>query len=366
MIKRFEVSGYKNFKDKMVLDFSNTANYKFNNDCLMDGFIGKMIIYGRNSVGKTNFCKALCDITDGFTNYSNRSIDAPYDETYLNAEITHDYAKFVYVFQFGDNEVTYTYHRNQYLNLIYEKMMINSSVFFVYDHNNPSINDLEEVIKIAPTLNLEDLKIYSILEYIYNNIKVDKEHPLVKTYKFSQRMYGNTNAESFLSEKTPVNKTLLEEENLKEFKNLLRDAGISDDVVILDDNDGQKRLYFNTSPPLLFTKVASSGTKNLLLFFLFYKVIAKIEIPFFCIDEFDAFYHFELAEHILNLIKKLDKTQFIITSHNTNLLSNKLMRPDTAFILTGNTISSLADSTNRELREGHNLAKLYMSGEFDE
>ena len=42
------------------------------------------------------------------------------------------------------------------------------------------------------------------------------------------------------------------------------------------------------------------------------------------------------------------------------------MRPDCYFILTENKITSLTNATDRELREGHNLEKLYKSGEFDE
>jgi hypothetical protein len=58
--------------------------------------------------------------------------------------------------------------------------------------------------------------------------------------------------------------------------------------------------------------------------------------------------------------------QTILTSHNTNLLSNRIMRPDCYFILTPDKLVSFANATDRELREGHNLEKLYVSGEFDE
>ena len=81
--------------------------------------------------------------------------------------------------------------------------------------------------------------------------------------------------------------------------------------------------------------------------------------------EFDAFYHYELSESIVAMLEKMPDTQVILTSHNTNLLSNRIMRPDCYFILTGERITNLANATTRELREGHNLEKLYMSGEFN-
>lgn len=49
-----KIKNYKNFKDEICLDFSNTAGYQFSTDCLYDGLISKMLIYGRNATGKTN------------------------------------------------------------------------------------------------------------------------------------------------------------------------------------------------------------------------------------------------------------------------------------------------------------------------
>lgn len=64
MLKRFEVTNYKNFKEKIMIDFSNVDGYQFSTDCITEQLISKMIIYGRNATGKTNFGKALLDIRD--------------------------------------------------------------------------------------------------------------------------------------------------------------------------------------------------------------------------------------------------------------------------------------------------------------
>ena len=140
-------------------------------------------------------------------------------------------------------------------------------------------------------------------------------------------------------------------------------AGIEENLTIKTDVDGKKRLYFDTETPLPFFKVASNGTKALYTFFYWYKTATDVSFMF--IDEFDAFYHFELAESIAQVLKKMKNTQVILTSHNTNLLTNRIMRPDCYFILTKDKLTSLANATSRELREGHNLEKLYMSGEFN-
>ena len=68
---------------------------------------------------------------------------------------------------------------------------------------------------------------------------------------------------------------------------------------------------------------------------------------------------------IVQVLKKMKNTQVVLNSHNTNLLTNRIMRPDCYFILTKDKLTSLANATSRELREGHNLEKLYMSGEFN-
>ena len=52
MLKRFTLRNYKNFRDKIEIDFGNIAGYQFSTDCITNGVIAKMLIYGRNATGK--------------------------------------------------------------------------------------------------------------------------------------------------------------------------------------------------------------------------------------------------------------------------------------------------------------------------
>ena len=157
------------------------------------------------------------------------------------------------------------------------------------------------------------------------------------------------------------------EDVLLEFQSLLKQAGIKESLSVVMDADGKKRLYASPSYDPLgkipFFATASNGTKALYAFFYWYKTAPNASLIF--IDEFDAYYHFELSETIVKLLQDMTPIQVILTSHNTNLLTNRIMRPDCYFILTDNKITAFSDATKRELREGNNLERLYMSGEFN-
>ena len=84
MLKKFTLRNYKNFKNEISIDFENIAGYQFNMDCLYEGTIGKMLIYGRNATGKTNLGNALLDIVA--TMFGRRRYTR--NEVFLNADST--------------------------------------------------------------------------------------------------------------------------------------------------------------------------------------------------------------------------------------------------------------------------------------
>ena len=46
-------------------------------------------------------------------------------------------------------------------------------------------------------------------------------------------------------------------------------------------------------------------------------------------------------------------------------MTNDLLRPDCNFIINRGEIKALHDLTTKELRQGHNIEKLYRGGTFD-
>ncbi|MDR1954228.1 MAG: ATP-binding protein [Clostridiales Family XIII bacterium] len=364
MLRSFEVSGFKNFKNTIKLDFSDVRDYKFNDNCISDGLIGKLIVYGKNAMGKTNFGLALFDIV---SHLSSNNVTPNLYDYYLSTNSPDNFAAFHYVFQFGDTQIDYSYRKNDKQALLWEKLLLDDKMLFEYDYIKKA-GDTSGIEELAPTLNWVFQDTDSILKYVVNNTVLGDSHPLRLMMRFVVNMlwFRSLDENRFIGYKSKSDDYLdfiFEPSVLKEFEIFLRKSGIEDSLIVKEDNDGVKRLYFNTDTPLPFFKVASNGTKALYTFFYWYKTAKDVSLMF--IDEFDSFYHFELAESIVMVLEKMAGTQVILTSHNTNLLSNRIMRPDCYFILTKDRLTSFANATGRELREGHNLEKLYMSGEFD-
>ena len=365
MLKRFEVTGFKNFKDTLTIDFTDVRDYKFNTECITNDTISKMIVYGKNSVGKSNLGLAVFDIV---THLFSKKVNSEQYSYYLNSESNRDNAEFKYVFQFGDDEVWYRYLKNSKRELLFEEVAINGEIFFRYDLANGEGAYGDSFKEIAGSLRFKNLNVESVLSYFVNNVSLEENHPLSQMISFVNSMlcFKCPDDDEFIGYKfnrTDYYDYLKNDELRKEFQEFLRSAGVNERIDMKKEPDGNMALYFDTASPMPFFKVASSGTKALYTFFYWYKTAKNVSLMF--IDEFDAFYHYELAESIVKLLEKMPQTQVILTSHNTNLLTNRIMRPDCYFILSDNKLTSFANATDRELREGHNLEKLYKSGEFD-
>ena len=85
---------------------------------------------------------------------------------------------------------------------------------------------------------------------------------------------------------------------------------------------------------------------------------------FVFIDEFDAFYHYDLSYKVCKELCLLENCHIFTSSHNTYLMTNDLLRPDCNFIINNNKIKPLTDCTDKELRFGHNIEKLFRGKAF--
>lgn len=368
MLKRFEVENFKGFKERLIFDLQ-AREYEFNKNLVVNGIVNKGIIYGKNGIGKSNLGIALFDIVLHLTD--KERMNPIYLTEYLNLDSEKPYAEFKYIFMLGDDEVIYEYKKKDAYYLIEESLTINNSRVLFYNYFEKKENFVDKNLVGNLQIELLDNKL-SIIKYIYRNTPTNQESPLYKMMIFVENMLwyrglseGNTYC-GFSNGATILVEGLYNSGKKEEFQKFLADNGLYYNLEWqLANGVHELMAVFPTKKKAPFMSIASTGTKSLFLYF-FWSVAAFNKISFLFIDEFDAFFHYESAENIVLRLNCNKNFQTLLTSHNTYLMQNKLTRPDCCYIMTQNKITSLFNSTKKEIREAHNLEKMYINGAFNE
>ena len=124
MLKKFEVIGFKNFDFPLVLDFSDVKQYNFNKECIKDGILKTVVVYGKNSVGKSNFGLALFDIVKNVTDFEFPN--EHYAQNYAYVGTANQATEFAYYFNFDGKKISYKYKKQGFQSYIYEEIIINN------------------------------------------------------------------------------------------------------------------------------------------------------------------------------------------------------------------------------------------------
>lgn len=366
MLKRFEVENFKGFNKPIFFDLT-ARDYEFNKGIVKNGIVNKALVYGKNGVGKSCLGYALFDAVWHLTD--KERLNSKYLSNYLNLISKKDYAVFKFYFQFDDDEILYEYGKKDPNNLIFEKITVNNDLLLYFNYFEKSNNRL-------PTELIGDLKIelvdnkLSVVKYIYRNTPTNTDSPITKMVDFIDNMLwyrslsdGNTYC-GFSNGASALVETLYESGKIREFERFLHQNDLEYKLEFVSNNGVHDLLATFDGRKAPFIQIASTGTMALFLFFTWSLSFNKISFLF--IDEFDAFFHYESAETIIKILNKNKSFQTILTSHNTYLMQNKLTRPDCCFIMTNQRICSLVNSTDKEIREAHNLEKMYVNGAFNE
>ena len=366
MLRKFSVSNYRGFKDEIIFDLTRVKGYAFNDFAIKNNLIKCGIIYGKNGSGKTNLGYAIFDLIFHLVS-SNKRREAT--SNYLNGFNNFEVATFTYEFLINDQIFKYSYQKSDPYTLKYEELFINNALVFSYNfcHKKGDFSGLGLVNVEAINSNIE--MNLSVFRYIIHNKNISGDNPLNLLMDFINRMLWlqttDDHKEDFLVSQgtNAAIDILMIDDNLAKFESFLAANDVNLKLSLEKDLTNENMLFVNfDNARYPFHLVASHGTSVLLLYFYWFTIIEKASFVF--IDEFDACFHNEVAERILKNLFAKKTNQIFMTTQRTTIMSNDLLRPDCYFIIANNKISSLSDITERELREGHNLEKLYQGGAF--
>lgn len=379
MIKKFSVQNFKSFEEKIVFDFSEVKNYSFNSDAIApDGKVVKVaLLYGPNGVGKSNLSLALFDIISNLTD--NRVSPAYYESNYTNGNTApSELTEFEYEFQFMDTTIRYTYGKSSFRQILHESLSIGETTVLRYDKRQ---NQDGVLLHLAGTesLNIDLGKIdISLVKYVKaNSILAENATNALfdQFYEFVKGMleFWSLDRKDFqgfepiTTNGRNIGRDIIDKKKVEDFKKFLGKVGVENNIVVAKNPDGESALYYQYKQRKVdFLTNCSSGIRALTLFFFWLQRMQDREHPtsFVCIDEFDAFYNYSISAEIVRLLMKID-CQVLLTTHNTTLMTNDLLRPDCYFIMSKESISSLSHLTPKELRQAHNLEKMYRAKVFE-
>ena len=367
MLKKFSVENFKGFKDRITLDIGTPSNYGFHPEVIEGNCITKGIIYGINGCGKSNLGLAIFDIITHLT--EKQKLLQSYD-FYLNMSGRKSFAEFEYTFVFDGHELVYRYSKTAVDALREESLSIDGKEVIYYDF---LAGDGFTLLEGSDTLNssIKNDSPISRVKYVSSNsiLSDNMQNQVFKRFiDFVDRMLlfyslDNRGYEGFMNGSESIAEGIVNTGKVKDFQNFLKENGIDYELYECEV-DGRKAIYCHfENKDADFFKIASTGTRSLALFYYWYIRMKKASFVF--IDEFDAFYHFELSEAVQKKVNEIPGVQIFTTTHNTDLMSNDLLRPDCYFLLKDNTIRALQSLTEKELRQAHNLQKMYKAGAFN-
>jgi energy-coupling factor transporter ATP-binding protein EcfA2 len=366
MLTKFAVTNYRGFRHRIEWDLSHPNNYSFHTEAIKESVVKNGIIYGPNGAGKSNFCLALFDIA----NHLSHKWKKP--DYYLNyaCALGHDEpVAFEYTFAFGGHNLVYAYSKvaaEQKGEIVHEALCVDGRRLLLKDKG---------VLEIDSEFGLTDAAIQSlknsannisIVNYLLSSVPLPKGHALLQLRDFVDNMlfFRSLDNREFIGLKeggSNIEEYIVKNNLASDFAAYLKEVS-GQEYEFAPSVQGETALFCQMGKQKIpFQWVASTGTKNLELQYYWLKEMGNASFVF--IDEFDAFYHHELS---FKISKRLfdGENQVFTTTHDTFLLSNDLLRPDCFFILRDNTIQAICDMTDKELRFGHNLEKLYRGGTF--
>lgn len=366
MLKKFAVTNYRGFKDRLEWDLSSPENYDFNSEAIKNGIIKNGIIYGPNGAGKSNFSLAIFDIEN---HLSQKEKKLDYYTNFVYAGKPSSPVTFEYTFQLDKYEVKYSYSKNSQGQLNDEELIVNGQKIFKIEGKEVFID--EKLFPIGET-TLQGIKEnanhISLVNFLVTSFPLPKGHYLLLLQEFANSMlwFRSLGVNEYIGLETGI--TLLEEfvikhnliEDFKEF--LLQVSDQSFDFVKPKADDKNLMCYIGSNI-VPFSQLRSTGTNSLMLLYYWYKTLAIDGAQFVFIDEFDAFYHFKLSFEVCKRLFAED-CQVFLSSHNTYLMTNDLLRPDCNFVLNDNKIKPLDKCTQKELKFGNNIERLYRGGAF--
>ena len=368
MLKSYEVSNFKSFKQRTFFDFSKT-NYQIllNTNVIEDTLKGIMFV-GANASGKSNSIAPIKFLLDCLFGKNDIRFD-PYMCLFSENPVL----ELKYNFLINNSEIKYEIRYQRIDKIIYENLFVDHNEILTREGSVATVCISDQIVHTDIPQDL------LFLRDVYFSTKFRGNDTLQKWFEF---LSNSVYLDIFHTRIIPYNnedlslKVFMEDEGADKFNKFFDEYNFGHHIEYDKKSTGniisveapEKMIYFKRvgiDEPIPYV-LESLGNRNLLhLLPAFFHCINNNSM--LLLDEFSSGFHNELEELLIRyFMKNSQHSQLIFVSHSTNLLSNSLLRPDQIYSVDFDKNGShIKRFSSEQPRIAQNLEKMYLGGVFN-
>lgn len=372
MLRKVVIENYKSFNDRQVFDLTKTKSTILEEtNCVNDCLKGALIV-GPNASGKSNVIRAIEVLLELLfrDNITLTQFDSCLFSNKNNIHLE-------YEFKFEDDEITYLFDFDKNQTIIREVLTLNGEIILernglggkIFINGKEMVMDklFSSKVLLLKRCYFTDLftgiePVSKMMEFLSNSIILETSNGQIHTFDNNGHMFYE-----------------ISNEDLNKVNDTFKVLNIGFEIYKASEGKSNylSNITFNSQTPIIFFKreniditlpcnMESSGNQNLInMMTAMIKCFSKNSL--FLIDDFGYEFHNMLEELLVKFFfTHSDKSQLIFSSHSTNILDTKLLRPDQIYTVEldnekGSIIHRFSDESPREAQ---NIEKMYLSGKF--
>lgn len=368
MLKSYEICNFKSYKDKTNIELERTNYQALSETNVKNNILKGLMFVGANASGKSNSMHAIKFLLDCLIGKNDINIDS-----YCCMFARKPIMSLQYVFEIDGTEIVYRIEYQRIDMKLGEMLQVDGEEVFTRDGSVASSKLYEEqTFTDVP-------KDMLFLRDIYFNTKFRGWIVLQKWFEFlSNSVYIDLyTGDAFRYRDINVElDSYIEHVGTEEINNFFEEYNFEQSIEygkkakghIVSIGSMDKMIFFKRKgidEPIPFS-LESLGNRVLLqLLPSFFHCIQAGGM--LLLDEFSSGFHNDLEELLVRyFMKKAENAQLIFVSHSTNLLSNRILRPDQIYSVDFTKEGSVVKRFSSEKpREAQNLEKMYLGGVFN-
>lgn len=368
MLAKMYLTNFLSFQQRTEFDFTASKYSILSSSNVSDNFLKGALFIGANASGKSNALKGI-GLLVNLINGEGVSL-ANYHCHFAKDPIT----RIEYEFCIGEKIIRYEILHDVYRKELQEYLSVeNESVLYRSgSHGELHIGSspIEEEDLDADTLFLRTASfntgrfpqepiLRALMNFLLNSKYIDGYNQSARIGRTVSKYAEENGVEK-------INKYLKEFNYDFSIEYGSESAGEGCYVYVGSDT---KSIFFKRNSFPVPNDFYSESQGNQVFADLLPQLIGTIEQPgMLIIDEFGNSLHNKLAERIVGFfMSKANRSQMFFTSHDTNLVSNSVLRPDQINVISfeGRQGSSVRRVSQFKPREAQNLEKMYLGGMFE-